>query len=310
MVRSNRLLWIAVFGISLAVATPSADSVELFHDDFNVSGDKLDLSQWTTEFGPPSFLGRTQLRDWVTAGAAGNFTVADGLAHLDLNTWNPSGFSLYGSHAKTIASFKPTVGVDIELSVRMRLTTLQQGLVFGIYFFGCDAGPCATAHDELDIELVTNFLQPGASPLRVQLNRYAAEPLGAGQGPIVPLPAGFDALADHDWKIVWGLGKVSYSVDGTVLSSATTVIPQGAMQANVIVWGPAPEWPDGYHPSLQPAPIKDADQRFGALIDSMSVQAVPEPAEWILMAVGSMALGAYTRRRQGHALHSSHAASI
>jgi hypothetical protein len=56
---------------------------------------------------------------------------------------------------------------------------LQQGIVFGVYFFG-GPGHCATNHDEIDIELVTNKLQ--GAPYQVQLNRYANEPLGAGHG--------------------------------------------------------------------------------------------------------------------------------
>ena len=33
----------------------------VFFDGFAVSGERLDLATWTTEFGKPSFLGRTGL---------------------------------------------------------------------------------------------------------------------------------------------------------------------------------------------------------------------------------------------------------
>ena len=248
----------------------------VFFDGFAVSGERLDLATWTTEFGKPSFLGRTQLRDWVTPDGVGRFVVADGFARLSLNTHNPTGTSLYGTHAKTLQSFQPTASTGYELAVRMRLASLQPGLVFGVYFFGCNAGPCNTHHDELDIELVTNFLQPGGSPLRIQLNRYAAEPLGAGHGPIVNLPSGFDPLAFHEWKIRWHRNRVSYFVDGVELFSATTFIPQGRMQATIIVWGPTFDmWPDAFHGSLQDVTDAAKDQRFDAFIDYVSVATVP-----------------------------------
>ena len=36
-----------------------------------IPADRLDRSIWTTEIGAGSFLGRTQLRDWVTEGGVG-----------------------------------------------------------------------------------------------------------------------------------------------------------------------------------------------------------------------------------------------
>src|SRR5436190_914710 len=40
-------------------------------DEFSVPGNRLDLTSWTTEFGSPSYLGRTQLRDWVNGSNIG-----------------------------------------------------------------------------------------------------------------------------------------------------------------------------------------------------------------------------------------------
>lgn len=149
-----------------------------------------------------------------------------------------------------------------------------------------DAGRCCdTNHDELDIEIVTNFLQPGASPLRVQLNRYANEPLGSGHGPIVALPSGFDPLASHEWRIRWFKDRVTYFVDGIELLSATSFVPQGAMQANIIVWAPAADWFDAFHSSLQPVANVGLDQRFVALVDYVSVsETAPAANDQIISA--------------------------
>ena len=190
-------------------------------------------------------------------------------AQLALQTYNPTGFSLYGTHGKTLATFRPTATSGVSLTGRLQLTSLQRGLVYGVYFYSCIPPTCAT-HDEIDIELVTNVLQPGA-PLQVQHNRYAAEPFGAGNGGLVNLPAGFDPLAVHDWTIRWSFSRIEYLVDGQLLYTATTKIPQGPMNATVIAWGPASGWPTAYDPSLQPVGSPAQNQSFVALLKSIVV---------------------------------------
>src|SRR5438105_8204022 len=172
-------------------------STILFQDNFSTPGNQLNLAAWTTEIGCSSFLGRTQLADWVTPGGVGQFVVAADGAHLALNTFNPTGpgASLYGTHGKTLMAFQPTANTAIVFNTRLRLTSLQRGVVYGTYLYRIPI-PCnstQTLHDEIDIELVTNLLQPGA-PLMVQLNRYKNQPIGAGNGVLVSLPATFTAL--------------------------------------------------------------------------------------------------------------------
>lgn len=261
-----------IVGLLVAwLIVPAVALGQNFSDEFSTPGDRLDRSIWTTEIGNGSFLGRTQLRDWVTEGGVGRFIVANGNAQLALDTFNPTGFSLYGTHAKTRASFQPSPTTDVVLAVRMRLNTLQRGLVYGMYFYGCGSS-CSNDHDEVDIEVVTNYLQAGQSPLRVQLNRYAAEPLGAGHGPVVNLPAGFDPLAYHEWKIRWGTSRLTYYLDSVALFSTTTFVPQRPMPADMIAWGPASDWSDAYDASLQPTNNQNANQSFVVLVDRFTVK--------------------------------------
>jgi hypothetical protein len=267
-----------------------ASSAQDFSDDFTTAGDRLDRTRWTTEFGPASFLGRTQLRDWVSEDGIGRFIVAGGTAQLALDTFNPTGFSLYGTHAKTRGLFAPSSTSDIVLSVRMRLTSLQRGLVFGVYFYGCGES-CADDHDEVDIELLTNALQAGG-PLTVQLNRYAAEPSGAGHPDTAPLPPGFDPLAFHEWKIRWHRTSLTFYVDSSLLFSTTSFVAQRPMHADMIAWGPASDWSAAYDGSLQPVADSGANQRFTALVDRFVVTAIPtftdeslQPASTVVRSV-------------------------
>ena len=261
--------------VLIAAAAIASQAAPLFQDNFGVPGTHLNFAAWTTEMGAAAVLGRTQLADWVTPGGLGQFVVGNDGAHLALHTVNLMGNResplFYGTHAKTIQWFQPSRAAAVSFTARLRLTSLQPGIVYGIYLYGCPAQQCVTQHDEIDIELVTNHLQPGATPLMVQLNRYAVEPLGAGHGALVNLPPDFAPLAPHDWTIRWSLSRIDYLVDRTVLSTEVTHIPEGPMQVNVNAWAPGPDWADAFSTSLEPASAAAMDQSFVALLTSVSV---------------------------------------
>ena len=241
----------------------------LLQDTFGVPGNQLNPATWTTEVGPASFLGRTQLADWIHPGSGGTFVVGAAGAELALNTFNPTGNSLFGTHGKTLQLFQPTATTTIVFTARVQVTSVQPGLVYGVYLFGCP-GNCATQHDEIDIELVTNRLQPGTPPM-VQLNWYSNEPLGAGHGGLFPLPSGFDPMAPHDWTIRWSPARIDFALDGTLLSSAFTAVPQGPMAVNIIAWGPNTDWPEAYNSLLKPVSSAPQNSRFVAYVKSIIV---------------------------------------
>ncbi|MCC6390328.1 MAG: S-layer homology domain-containing protein [Bryobacterales bacterium] len=259
-----------------AVFAAAAQAGVVFQDNFSTPGTTLDLSKWTTETGAASYFGRTQLEPWTTGG--GQFVVGVEGAELALNTYNPAGFSFYGTHGKTVNAFQPAANTAIRFTTRLRITSLEPGIVYGIYLYGCAPGLCATQHDEIDIELVTNALQPGGGGPRVQLNRYANEGLGAGHGSMVALPAGFDPLAMHDWTIVWSLTRIDYLVDGVLLASVFDYVPQGPMQANENAWAPDAAWAAAYSAALQPVTSAAENQRFVALLRGVTVEEIAFPA--------------------------------
>ena len=79
---------------SMAI-TPTADSQVLFVDNFSAP---LDSNVWDynqfSAVNNPSFYGRTQIRQSLPS-------VSGGSVHLALDTFNPTGFSLYGSEIIT-----------------------------------------------------------------------------------------------------------------------------------------------------------------------------------------------------------------
>jgi hypothetical protein len=193
-----------------------------------------------------------------------------------LQTFNPTGGELYGTHGKTRRTFLPPTGSTIEFTTRLQLTSpLKKGIVFGMYLYACAPAPasCDAQHDEIDIELVTNVLQPG-SPLQVQLNRYVNQPHDAGHGGLIALPAGFDPLAVHDWTIRWSLTQIDYLVDGVLLRTETTFVPQRPMHVNVNAWGPSAGWSAAFDASLQPVNTLEANERFVAHVKAITVKLI------------------------------------
>ena len=267
----------------------AAQGNTIFQDNFSTLGTHLDFASWTTEIGFGSQVGRTQLTDWVSPSGGGQFVVGPTGAQLALNTFNPNfnpnSPTLFGTHAKTLQAFQPAASNNISFTTRLQLTSLQPGLVYGMYLLGCPA----SCNDEIDIELLTNDLQPGG-PLQVELNRFTNGSPDTGDGGLANLPSGFDPLAAHDWTIDWSAGQINYLLDSVLLASVTTLIPQSALHANELVFGPSTNWPAAYSASLQPVTSAGQDQSFVALLTSVTISdsSVPEPGTWALALLGSL----------------------
>ena len=266
----------------------AAQGNTIFQDNFSTQGTHLDYGSWTTEIGFGSQVGRTQLTDWVTPGGGGQFVVGATGARLALDTFNPNfnpnSPTLFGTHAKTLQAYQPATGNDLSFTTRLQLTSLQPGLVYGMYLLGNNL-------DAIDIELVSNDLQPGGSPLvplQVELNRFTTGSPETGDGGLANLPLGFDPLIAHDWTINWSAGQINYLVDSVVLASVSTRIPQSALRANELIFGPSTNWAAAYSASLQPVTSAASDQSFNALLTSVTISdsSVPEPSTWALALLG------------------------
>jgi hypothetical protein len=259
------------------LAGPAQATTVLFQDNFTPAAHP-DTAKWTTVIGPGSFPGRTQLANRVTQGASFPLTAAG--AQLSPDTFNPTDnptdFSTCGRNLESLNSFLPKVADIIEFSTTLQSGAVQPGVVYGIDLYGCPNN-CANVHDEIEIELVTNKMQ-GQSPCQVQLNRYAADLLGA-----------------HTWKIRWLLTAIGYYVDHTLLRSAADHIAQGPMQAHEMDWAPASDWPAAFNAALQPVSTADQNQSYVAGIPNVTVTttATPEPSTWALMLGALLTLSSY-----------------
>ena len=94
------------------------------------------------------------------------------------------------------------------------------------------------------------------------------------------------------WSIRWLSGRATYLVDGVRLFEAADAhVPSGPMHADIIVWAPDGNWAEAYDPSLQPS-TQAANQHFVALVDSVLVSLLPDPAVTVIESVGPLLLDA------------------
>ena len=77
----------------------------------------------------------------------------DSNAIITVETYNPTGFSFYGTDLISNQSFP--LGKGIHITVRAKMDTSTRGIVGGIFLYALKAGS-TTLHDEIDFELLTN----------------------------------------------------------------------------------------------------------------------------------------------------------
>jgi len=210
----------------------------------DLAGDQMGQLWWyiPTWMSPTdgTFFGRTQVR---TSQNSGLPRVINGLAKIIVDSYNPTGFSFYGTDAITKRAFVPGKGLIFTVRARMS-TPYSKGVVGGIYLYGKSIAN-STMHDEIDYELLTN------NPRRAHNNLYYNEVLGTGH-PDSSLFAGSTTIADwHVYTIEWLPNSVTWKVDGVVVRTSSSS-PQGPMNFNLNMWVPAAEWSDAYSATIQP----------------------------------------------------------
>lgn len=224
-------------------------------------GAALDPNLWhlpaAESSGGSSYIGRTQFR--VARNAA--LPATDGKVCLPIESFNPTGFSFYGTEIISGSEFAVGPGLDVIVHARMA-TADSKGIVGGIFLYRLEPGS-DTVHDEIDFELLTNV------PDKVQTNIYGNEPLGNGHVQMVPYRAG--GVGDwHTYEIRWEPGRVSWLIDGEPARTTTDNVPTHPMSLHLNIWAPDHWWPQAYSESIQPVKASEAN----AVLDSLCVDRV------------------------------------
>lgn len=255
----------------IAQAGPAAASSSVgLRDSFD--GTAVDSSIWHiptwTSSTDGTYVGRTQFR---VAQNSPLPTVSQGHVDITVQTYNPTGFSFYGTDLISNQLFYVGSGVDIVVRAKMD-SPAPRGVVGGIFLYDLKPGS-RTLHDEIDFELLGN------DPTRVHTNVYADEALGVGHPSAVPYTSG--SVTDyHEYRIQWRPTSVSWYVDGNLVRTTTSQVPTGPMHLHLNMWAPDSGWAEAYYAGVQPAASPTANRRFTMGVDS-AIVTLTEPSRLI-----------------------------
>ena len=242
----------------------NAGTVILLQDDFNgsiVSSGNWHIPTWVSSTDG-TYVGRTQFRCTQNASLP---VAYNGNAMIDLDTYNPTGASFYGTDLISNQLF--TFGQGIIVTVRAKMDTpIPGGIVCGIFLYDAPASSSNTLHDEIDFELLSN------DPTRVWTNIYGNEPLGPGHSINYAYASG-SATDYHTYQIQWLPGQVSWYIDGNLVRTVTnqSPIPVGSMYFHLNAWVPDIDFAAAYNSGLQYTTSSSANQTFSMSVDSVTI---------------------------------------
>lgn len=231
----------------------------IFSDDFAgdgpINATKWNFNVWTPPNGGGSFYGRTQQRQELP-------TASGGVMRLKLDSYNSSDHQQHttflGSEAITKQLFDLSGG-PIAFECQLRYEQSQRGIIGGFFTF---AGP-RDNHDEIDFEAMSNSFE------QMQTNIYHNEPLGEGHPISYPLS---DSLSNfHTYRIEWFTDKVRWLIDGNVVRTETSLVPNKAMAMHFNIWAPPADWATG-DPSLVPASSEGQNKSYFFDVKTVKVE--------------------------------------
>jgi beta-glucanase (GH16 family) len=258
----RKVLFCIVIGF-LLISPPIILAATLLFDDFSgnmVSSIKWHIPTWVSPTDG-TFVGQTQFRCAQNSLLP---TANEGNAVITVESYNPTGFSFYGTDLISNQSF--SLGKGIHITVRDKMNASTPGIVGGIFLYALKPGS-TTLHDEINFELLTNL------PSGVQTNIYSKEPLGTGHPQFVAYTSG--SITDyHTYEIKWEPNQVSWFIDGILVRRETSNVPTGSMKFHLNIWVPDSEWTQAYSPDLKPTTPESSNQIFRMSIDSVDIRSI------------------------------------
>jgi beta-glucanase (GH16 family) len=253
----KKFFTIFVIVILYAVANAQAQ-VTIFQDHFlSMNNAFWHIPTWVSNTDG-TYVGRTQFRCTQNAQLP---SVANSEVSIDLDTYNPTGFSFYGTDLISNRTFLPGNGLVFTIHARMK-TPIVGGMVGGIFSYDVTG---SNIHDEIDFELVTNHMNS------VSTNVYSDQPLGVG---VPDSSALIDPItSNHIYVIEWLPNKINWFIDGTLVRTETITV-DGAMHFHLNLWVPGTEWPYAYNAGLQPVNSLSANTTYSMLVDLVQVDSL------------------------------------
>ena len=270
MISAGRASFLTMVLAAGLAGAPFVSGQTLLVDEFNGTrggaaahpGGVIDVTTYRVPFGGTTgddFVGRTNFRfalplDNQTTAATGS---TDGkVAVLTLDTYNPdaAGASFLGTDVISKRNF--AVGGGLRMTTRMRVQSgAPGGLVAAPFLYDVQReSPLGTlVRDEIDHEILTNYAQ-SAAPDNTLTNVWDDGNFASAGAPVtITNSAGFDVTQFHDYRTDWTPTSVRYYIDGTLVRTESTVVPDDPMRAHINFWAPDNTFAAAYNAGLTPA---------------------------------------------------------
>jgi hypothetical protein len=258
-------IFVIVLMTTITICANAQTTSTIFVDHFD--GATIDGSLWRIPTwlgnGDGTYVGRTQFRCSQNAALP---LVSNSTTAINAESFNPTGFSFYGTDLISKRQF--SVGKGLIITIRAKINApVDGGIVGGIFLYDLTTG---TNHDEIDFEMVTN------NPNQIHTNIYANEQLGAGH-PDSTYFQNSSITEYHTYVIEWLPSKVSWLVDGNIIRTNIDRIPAGPMRFHFNMWVPAKEWQSAYNEKLQPTRSRDSNKIYSMIVDFIRIDSLISP---------------------------------
>lgn len=266
-------------------SAPTASGQILFVDEFDGThgdaafhpGGVVDVTSYRAPFGGEDFVGRTNFRfalpqDGVTTAASGS---TDGkVAVLNLDTFNPNAAGATFLGTDVVSKRNYAVGGGLRFTTRMRVQAgTPGGLVAAPFLYDVqrESPPGTLVRDEIDHEIITNFAQ-SAGPDNTLTNVWNDGNFASAGAPVtINNPTGFDVTQFHDYRTDWSPTSVKYYIDGTLVRTETSVVPDDPMRAHVNFWAPDSSFASAYNAGLTPTATSPGTT-YSVEVDRMQIE--------------------------------------
>jgi Glycosyl hydrolases family 16 len=278
-------LLIRAVGLALVASTvDSASAQVLLRDDFAGAG-IVAPTVWRLPFGTEgTFVGRTQFRgnsatDMPLQGIAEPLATDGKVAEIKLDTFSSidPGNQFLGTDLLTKRNFARGGGLSIEARLRLKPST-SAGLVNGFFLFDVQrdepAGSGTFVRDEIDWELLGNQAVGAATndPLTNYWNEGSFTGPDSGGAPQFHNVAGLDLTKFQNYKVEWTPGSIRWLVNGAVVRTQTTDVPDDPMKLHLNLWAPDSGFSSAFSAALQPTANQGSNQTFAAQVDHVEVR--------------------------------------
>lgn len=270
----------------LIIARPTAADMILFRDDFD--GSSLRATEWENATGRG--LAPTQF---------GNLPqVANGVLMIPFDTFNPDhpGAAFLGTEISTVREFSLCSGLEFEARFRV-VQPIIGGLVISFFTYGHNSA--TDTSDEIDVELLTNWINTPERSNRVLLSSWndfdETNPSPEQLVTTTIAVPNLNPSTYNSYRIRWRAGLVEWYVNDTRIFATTKVAPDDPMGIRISIRAPNQIFSDAFNPRLLPAASIDANARARCEIDYVAVTVLPPAAPDAMLDVdGNGAMDART----------------